>query len=509
MASKSITQSFFSILSGKMAATLVVLFSTPIIVRLLGSDGYGDYAFVFSMFTLATIVSDIGLFDSIRKFIAEDPGNKIYASKLSSISYILGVLLWIILAMFILVVISFYSRNGKLDSDMFSYLILMLFALGGNQLFRISRSILMGLQMENKSETLIPLQQLVFGTFAIILAYLGYGVVGVLLAFSIGFWVVGLIGLKRVTSNISMSINFQKSDFKQIMQILLTYGFYSAILVFLSQSLYQADVIMVRYFLTNMDTGYYKAALQTSEFLWFIPWALQIALLHSSSNIWANDGKEQISKITSKLIKYTVVFTLLLVIGIAVLSNSFLAVYFGSEFVAAKIPLLLLLPGVFGFSISRIIMPVIQGKGELKPLIILMVGISSMNIILNYLFIPRYGIAGAAMATSISYGSMLLLGVHVAKKTGIVLDFGISWIRMSYVIGITLLVSYVLFTPIISYDLAKLIIVPVLISLLYFVLIVRFKIMKIEEMIKVIDLLPGSVNKRTKQIFDRLMLILE
>lgn len=507
MENKSISRAFISILGGNLGATLVMFAMTPIIVRLLGSDGYGDYAFIISMFALLTICYDAGLFDATRKFISEAPDDKFHVVNFSVIAYIIGMILLIVWTILMLLFLKFSPQKIQLNPDMTIYIIILLFALGGNQLFRISRSILMGLQMENKSEILVPLQKLIFGLLAIILAYLGYGVAGVMSAFALAFWIVGIICFKLVRSSISASIGFSKKEFINISQKLVTYGLYSALLVVLFQSLYQIDVIMVRFFLTNTDTGYYRAALQTSEFMWFIPWSLQIALLHSSSNMWANGSKERISAITSKLIKYTTIFTLLLVIGIFVLANSFLNIYFGSEFVVAKLPLILLLPGVLGFSIARIIIPVVQGKGELKPLISLMIVISSMNILLNYILIPLYGIAGAAIATSISYGSMLLMSGHAAKKIGIIIYSGIPWIRMSYTIIITFLVTYLLSTIIID-DILKLIIIPLLILLFYFLLIIKIKILTIKEMMEIIDLLPNSINQKCKNILNYLIPIL-
>lgn len=505
---KSISRAFILILGGNVSATLVMLVMTPIIVRLLGSDGYGDYAFIISIFALLTIFYDIGLFDATRKFIAESPENKYHAANFSVVAYIIGLISVLIWSLLMLLFVKFFSQNFQSNPDMTIYFVILLFALGGNQLFRISRSILMGLQMENKSEILVPLQKSIFGLFAIILAYLGYGVAGVISAFALAFWIVGIICFKRVISSISAPINFTKKDFRDITYKLVTYGSYSALLVILFQTLYHVDIIMVRYFLTNVDTGYYRAALQTSEFMWFVPWALQIALLHSVSNMWANGEEEHISAMISKLIKYTTIFIILLSIGIFVLANSFLGIYFGSEFVTAKIPLLLLLPGILGFSIARIIVPIIQSKGELKQLIILMIGISSMNLILNYLLIPLYGIAGAAIATSISYSSMLLMSVYAAKKIEITIHSGIPWIRMSYVIIITLLVTHLLSIVIINHIL-KLIIIPVLVLLIYSLLIIKLKVLTIKETIEIIDLLPNSINQKSKNFFNRLIPILQ
>jgi O-antigen/teichoic acid export membrane protein len=51
--------------------------------------------------------------------------------------------------------------------------------------------------------------------------------------------------------------------------------------------------------------------------------------------------------------------------------------------------------------------------------VILAVGVAAVgNLVLNALLIPRYGINGAAVATSISYGSMFVLLVWASWRIG-------------------------------------------------------------------------------------------
>ena len=63
---------FFSILSGKLGRTLLGVLITPILVRILGSGLYGDYALLLSILAVITTITHAGISGGIRKFIAEE-----------------------------------------------------------------------------------------------------------------------------------------------------------------------------------------------------------------------------------------------------------------------------------------------------------------------------------------------------------------------------------------------------------------------------------------------------
>jgi O-antigen/teichoic acid export membrane protein len=93
-------------------------------------------------------------------------------------------------------------------------------------------------------------------------------------------------------------------------------------------------------------------------------------------------------------------------------------IYYGAGFERAVTPLLLLLPGALGFAIARPIYAIGQGKGNLRALIAATGTAALVNILLNLLLIPTYGTTGAAIATSVGYGSMLVFHGLAALRIG-------------------------------------------------------------------------------------------
>lgn len=440
---KNIAKGSLAILSGTTTSILVSVVTTPVIVRLVGLEGFGEFATVLAVYSLLYAISDIGLSDSIRKHIAEEKNNLKIRSDIASVSIIILILSGILTLMAI-VLVTFFLHN-YFDEKLLQNIIIICIGLVFSKVFAASRSLVLGLQKEEKIEFLQPLNVITYSIFAILLTSRGYGSTGLVIAHALGSTVIALMGLKIAKRYYNFSKENLIDGYKYYRNKLIKFGFFTLITVLLTQLLYQSDVIMIKYYMSDKDVGVYKAALLISEYLWLIPSALQMSLLHTSSELWSKNEHLKISQIASKLMKYTLFLLILLIVGLFVLTKPFIRVYYGNEFINAAQPLQILLIGSFAFGLSRLIFPILQGKGELT-VVTKCTGVATLlNILLNWVLIPIYGILGAAIATSISYFSMILLHSKAIKKVGIDVYKDISKTKTS-------LFTIILFTSLIITD---------------------------------------------------------
>jgi len=68
---RSLVSAFLSIFGGKMATLVTSVVFTPLLVRLLGSGNYGDYAFLMSVFGLLMVLANSGIAEGLRKYLPE------------------------------------------------------------------------------------------------------------------------------------------------------------------------------------------------------------------------------------------------------------------------------------------------------------------------------------------------------------------------------------------------------------------------------------------------------
>jgi O-antigen/teichoic acid export membrane protein len=275
----------------------------------------------------------------------------------------------------------------------------------------VIRGFLYGVHEERFSQGLLVFWKGLYTMGALAVAYAGFGVVSIFIVYVVSYVLAVISGLgwgyRLVKSKIS-SLSFDRGTTRQVGQFGATtlVGFMSALL------LYKTDILLIRYFLDDTLVAEYQAALFPAELVWFIPGAIQGALLQNTAGDWAEGRIEKVSDTLKNGVKYGVMSLILCGVGLFMLAEEFLLVYFGPEYATSAPLLQILLVGSIVFGINRVYGPVLQAIGEVKRQQATIVVALVLNIVLNLLFIPRFGILGAAVATTISYSSVIL-GSHL------------------------------------------------------------------------------------------------
>ncbi|ELZ00859.1 flippase [Natrialba asiatica] len=415
---RSLASGIFSVVSTKVIVLVVTALSTPLLYRFLGASGFGDYSFLMSVFAIYMIFVSSGITDGVRKFLAEDRPKANwrkhvvgYYFRLALVLSAAGAVLMLLAAYFDLVGSAF---GGGLSQYFYALALLVITA----QFRDYARKTLMGFGLERYSEPLKVLDKVGFVIVAIPLAYLGAGVFGALVGHLVASILVAAVGLVLIHRRVPLSSVFDRPGDNFPRKTMLTFNSMSIALVFLLMSLYHIDIIMLQQFRTSADVGNYRAALAIAEFLWFVGIALQTVYVHSTSELWSQNRHRQITELASRTTRYTFLLTAIMAVGLASLADVAIPIYFGSEAKPAIEPLLLLLPGALGFALARPILAISQGNGKLRYPVAATGAAAGINLVLNALLIPRYGMHGAAVATSIGYGSMFAFHCLSARVIG-------------------------------------------------------------------------------------------
>jgi O-antigen/teichoic acid export membrane protein len=476
---QNVLRGFLSIFGTKIGLLLVGVLTTPIIVRFLGSGGYGDYALVLSVYSIVSVFTQSGIFNGIRKFIAEERSVENWASQIFGFYFRISIF---VTGLFVGLII--LASNTALVVDLFTtefqtyFLILAVYLFAG-QFYSVGRGVLMGFGLEHLSEPIQILRKLIYVSTSIVLLYFGYAVSGVLIAQVISAFVVGFVAFWFIRNRISISSVLKPASNSVPRYQLLTFNVYSILLAFLTISLYHVDILLLRPIVGSTETGFYKASLVVAEFMWLVPMAIQYSLVHSTSEMWAKEEQDAITDLAATSTRLNLTLVVIMVIGLAALADVFVPIYFGSEFGPSVGPLLLLLPGVIGFALARPIFAIGQGKGELRTLVFATGGAAVLNLVLNLLLIPSYGMYGAAIATSIGYGSMFAFHVWTARKIGFdpIADLRISGILVAG--AISAVVVFILAT--VLPPVPALLLIPPIGFVMYSILVVRLGVIDTEE----------------------------
>lgn len=497
---------FLSVIAGRVAMLLSLAVITPVIVRLLGADQYGVYASLLSVFSLTMILCSAGINSGSRKFLSEERDREDWKSHVFGFYFRMALFLALIIAVGFWAAATFGLVDIVFpDKQLTPYFYLLALMVPLAQFSNYVRRSLMGLKLEHISEPIKISFTFIYAGVGILLAgpwLVDMGVAGVLLGRIVGFVVTIVLAFYFAAKHLDLSYIFKRtpSDFPS--RKLIGFNNLSVVYMFLLTSLYHVDIIMLGMQVSKDQVGYYKAALVLAEFLWFGPQALQAVMVQSTSNLWTDGRIEKINEIASRVTRYGLLLTLLLAIGIGALANKFVPFYYPKDFQTAVLPLLLLLPGSLGFAIARPILSISQAKGDLKPLVAATGATAVLNLALNALLIPQYGILGAAVATTIGYGSLPLFQVLVARKLGFQ-PFGDARLLRIAVTGLVAAVPIVLLATTIQSTLLALVVVPPTGFVIYLVAAILTGAVELDEIFDILTSFPDPVGTKAGALHDR------
>ena len=396
------------------ASVANMLFGFVIMVifgRYLGAGDLGLYRMTSTIYAIAMLVAAIGIPTAVIKYVAEFKGDKSKFSQIVSSGVITSLFLGIgFIALF------YFSSGlfaGIFNMPRLSNLIKLLspvfpFALVGGALL----GLLNGLREMKKYAAATIIQSLLMVIVTVALIYYGFGVAGA---------VIGIV-LSSVGSCLFLICITKKyfeitfSEYIHTTKKMLRFGAQIFGANAINMINYQADIILIGYFLTATEVGYYAVAVILSRFFWLVPQAIQTISYPATSEYWANNNHSALNKMIDKSMKYTA--CILLPIGLAVgfFANDIITFIFKEEFVQSVLPLQILLIGTVTYAIIGLIGPSLTGVGR-PDLCFKISAIGAItNLILNMLLIPYLGISGAAIATITSFVIMTILLIYLGAK---------------------------------------------------------------------------------------------
>ena len=172
----------------------------------------------------------------------------------------------------------------------------------------------------------------------------------------------------------------------------------SNLLTFLN---YKIDIFLTNFFLGPVSVGVYIIAVGISERLWILSHSASTVIFPRLAKLSCSDPEYKF--LTNSLSRIVIALTLFFSIFIFLIIDFIINIFFGEEYLSASLAFSILLPGIVFLSGSRILSNNIAARG--KPEVNLYIAgiIFFISILGNLVFIPYFGIEGAALATSITY----------------------------------------------------------------------------------------------------------
>lgn len=378
--------------STQMASIVVGVISSIFIARVLGPSGNGAYSLIMLVPSIMATLGTFGIDVSNLYFVGKRkyPLTNIASNSLT-ISMAIGIPLFLSFMLYVHYISPGFLRGADykslvLASAMVPFSILISFF---NMIF-LGEQYVFPYNLSNLFQAGARLLLLVLFLFV-----LRGGVMGAVLAWS-GSVIVSLaISLVYVRKITIIRCSFDFPLFRDSMK----FGVQAYLGSIVSFLVYRADMLMISYYLGIVAVGYYAVAVYLAESLWYFPSVVGSMILSRTPRAAARDANE----FTAMVCRNTLFLVFILSALMSTFGNSIIKLLYGPAFIYALQPLWLLLPGNVVLSINKVLSNELSGRG--MPIVGAIAGIISLvlNILINIIVIPKWGINGAAFASTISY----------------------------------------------------------------------------------------------------------
>ncbi len=401
------------------------------LARELTVEDYGLFFALFSFINLLSLFKDMGVGYALLKFIPELQVAKKWGEIKSLItsSFIIQLISSGIIAL-VLVLTANTIMHGFFHSDQVALLILfaaIFFVSFPQNILSIcfqsfQRMFLFAVQDLSRNVIVLgltfALMSIGLGLAAPALAYFAMYI----LIFALFFFIFSKRVFKRFWK---VRTALAKAHFSS----LLIFGLPAMLSVFGISILQYTDTLMLTYMTDLTNVGLYQVAVPLAALILYFAHATSAVATPLIAELIALKKRKELRIGMELLHKYLFIVVTPLAIVLIAFPEIFIRLFFGDKFLAAAPALqVLALGGVF-CTIAYVNLNALFGLGKPRYATKVMLLAVLTNVVLNAIFIPHYGIVGAAGATSFSYLFMLWLSARGIKSSIRIREPWVMWMK--------------------------------------------------------------------------------
>jgi O-antigen/teichoic acid export membrane protein len=405
---KFLAKSSVLLMFGVVISKLLTYLFRIIIARYWGVEIYGLFSISLMIVGWFVLFSTVGLTQGLTRYISLFRGKKefqkiryLIKAVLSTllVSGILSGLLLFFLSETIAIKI-FHNENLIFFLKMFSIVIPL------TTLTNAFLSIILSYEkvgwysfifniFQNVAKILI-LIVLIFMSFqpnAIVFSY----ILGMFLTMIFSFIICKKI-LNKMFGVSKLKNSLKKKTFREIFSYSWPLMFFGVV----SSIFYWTDTFFIGFFRDVKDVGLYNAAVPIALLLTLSSEFFIQILFPIINKEYAKNNNEIVKELSKQIAKWIFFINVPIFIVLIIFPGVALNILFGAEYISAENVVRILCFGFLFTSIFQISDRLLCSIGKSKVVLIDILIVSVINAVLNIILIPKYGITGAAFATSIS-----------------------------------------------------------------------------------------------------------
>jgi O-antigen/teichoic acid export membrane protein len=190
------------------------------------------------------------------------------------------------------------------------------------------------------------------------------------------------------------------------------------------------DIFLMGALSDASQVGLYVIAVAMAETIWHIPMSIHLNLFPRVSAEGGDAGAERLPR----AFRMTVMLCTLLALLLVLAGRLAIGLLFGEQFLPSFIPLVILLPGVLAMAAANVFESYFAGVNKRQFQSYSAGCAFGLGVAMGLWLIPRYGAAGAAAASTVSYTLQMIISISLGGRVGAkfnreYLAFGLDDIR--------------------------------------------------------------------------------
>ncbi len=395
-----------AVLIGTIISMVLGFLSRIILVRFTTQNEYGIYSLALTIVTICTTVSALGLQEGTTRYIAYFRG-KNETKNIQDIifsSIIISILSSISVTILVFTIADYIATEIYNSPEITYILKIMLISIPFTVLINVIISIFRGF---DKVTTRVYFSNVLHPMLYIFLlgvtVYLKFSFVEMILVYSISSFTTFLLLPIYFFKKIPISLNWREIQINHNTRVLLINSIPLLGISILLMIMSWTDTLMIGYFKTVEMVASYSAVYPLAALLSTGITSMGFLYVPIVSQLYGKNQITELRKINENSTKWNFIITLPIFFLMFIFPDFVLNIFYGFRYIEASKVLQILSLGfimnsLFGFNYYTLL-----SAGKSRLLINCSLISAIMNIFLNLILIPKYGMIGAAVASAASF----------------------------------------------------------------------------------------------------------
>jgi O-antigen/teichoic acid export membrane protein len=395
--------------AGKIVSTGIGIALIAILTRQLGQEGFGMYSTANAFLQIFALLLDLGLNVTLIALLGEHADDKVYEKRCLSALFTLR----IVLAVIILGIIA------PLTAFAFPYPIeikLAIFALTASFIFPSLNQISIGAQQSHLRMHMAAISENIGRVIAL---------VGVILAPSLGWGLVPLMGVISFAAFANFFVNFLSvrryapliwNWDPEFWIMALKRSWPIGVSIAFGLAYFKADTLIMSLTRSQAEVGLYGAAYRVLEVLITIPFMFAGVLLPLLSYAFVKRDEDRFRRLVTGSLDVMLLMAIPMVVGAWLLGPELMRLIAGPDFVGSGEVLRILVLAIAFIYLNTIFSHIVIAVNAQRKMLPAYAVVGIATITLYLIFIPIYGMWAAAWLTVASEFTIGIASLVVSKR---------------------------------------------------------------------------------------------